>query len=376
MVNIYELALARTTGIGPRIAIELLKHIGSAEELFKLNRNDLQTIFKTKHKTIDSILNKTMFPICEQELNFITKYNIHSYFLTDNSYPQRLKDIPDTPICLFVDGKGDLNKKHIVSIVGSRQATDYGRMMTDAIVRELKSFGDIAIISGLAYGIDSMAHRQSLSNNIPTFGVLGHGLDMIYPKDHYTLSQQMKENGGLITEYFSHTPITPYNFPQRNRIIAGLSDLVIVVEAAKTGGALITARLANDYNRDVLAVPGRCNDKYSEGCHFLIESNRANILSSPKSIAKLMMWDDVPQQISNTIETLRKDSPVTIDAKADNLKGRQKKIYSTLKEKGELDIDTLAIETNISVFELSALLLELELEDYVRSKPGKVYKAL
>ncbi|MDY6381300.1 MAG: DNA-processing protein DprA, partial [Synergistales bacterium] len=175
MVNIYELALAKTPGIGPRMAVELLNHIGSAEELFRLNRNDLQAIFKSKYKTIDSILNKTMFATCEKELNFVEKYNIRSYFFTDDSYPQRLKNIPDAPICLFVDGKGDLNGKHVVSIVGSRQATDYGRMMTDAIVRELKSFGDIAIISGLAYGIDSMAHRQSLSNNIPTFGVLGHG---------------------------------------------------------------------------------------------------------------------------------------------------------------------------------------------------------
>lgn len=372
MVTIYELALARTPGIGPRIAIELLKHLGSAEALFKLNRQDLQTIFKAKNRTIDSIVNKSMFATCEQELNFIAKYNLRSYFITNDSYPHRLQNIPDAPICLFVDGKGDLEKRHVVSIVGSRKATDYGRMMTEEIIQELRHFNDITTVSGLAYGIDSMAHRQSLANDIPTFGVLGHGLDMIYPKEHYNLSQQMKEKGGLVTEYFSHTPISPYNFPQRNRIIAGLSDLVIVIEAAKTGGALITARLANDYNRDVIAVPGRYNDKYSEGCNFLIESNRAHILSSSKSIAKLMMWEEVPQQINHLVQTIVENKQ---DSKADRLQGKQKTIYSTLKQKGELDIDTLAIETDISVYELSALLLELELEDYVVSKPGKIYKA-
>ncbi len=373
MVSIYELALARIHGIGPRTAIELLKHIGSAEELFRMSRSDLQIIFPAKERTINDILNKTMFARCEQELNFITKYNIRSYFIAQPSYPKRLKNIPDAPVCLFIDGKGDVDRKHVVSIVGSRKATDYGRIMTNEIVNELKNIDDVIVVSGLAYGIDSASHRQSLSCDIPTFAVLGHGLDRVYPREHFALSQQMKEKGGLISEFFTQTPVSPYTFPQRNRIIAGLCDLVIVVEAAKRGGALITARLANDYNRDVLAVPGRCGDIYSEGCNFLIETNRANILSSPKSIEKLMFWEQVPQQVTNIAETIQQ---IKTDTKTDNLKGKQKTVYSILKGKGELDIDTLAIESNISVYELSALLLELELEDYVISKPGKVYKAL
>lgn len=370
MVNIYELAYSKIHGIGSKTALDLLSMVSSPENLFSLNRKDLQAIFKNREKTIDDILNKTMFRRCEQELNFLEKNNIRSYFVTHSSYPQNLKQIPDPPICLFVDGKGDLNSKHIVSIVGSRRATPYGQSMTEQIVQELKKM-DVIVVSGLAYGIDSASHRTALKCDIPTFAVLGHGLDRIYPSEHYNLAQSMKEQGGLISEFFTGTNVSPYTFPQRNRIIAGLSDLVIVVEAAKKGGALITARLANDYNREVFAVPGRIGDKYSEGCNFLIYSSRAHILSSLTNIASLMSWPIEERIVFESVTTEE-----TKNDKADSLSEKQKTIYLTLKKNGEMDIDTLAFECKISVNELSAFLLELELEDFVLSKPGKVYKAL
>lgn len=370
MVNIYELALTKVYGIGPRIAVELMNHIGSAQDLFEMSREDLSVIFRSKEKTIDDILSRRMFPVCEKELEYMTRYNIRSYFICDKDYPERLRNMPDAPVCLFADGEGDLQAKRMVAIVGTREATDYGRYITDNIVAYLKKY-NVVVVSGLAYGIDGAAHRACLKYDIPTYAVLAHGLDTIYPGAHFELAQKIKEKGGaLISENFTHSVVGSFSFPQRNRIIAGLADLVIVVEAAKKGGALITARLANDYNRDVMAVPGRIGDKKSEGCNFLIESNRANILSSPGSIGKLMMWEEPQTTLPGLL-----GGESTKD-KSETLQGKQKDIYVMLRDRGEMYIDNIANESGINIAEISALLLELELEDYVISKPGKVYKAL
>lgn len=371
MVSIYELAFTQIYGVGYKTAQEIIKHI-TPEELFSLSKSQLQALFGNKERTINDILSKSMFSRCEQELDFINKFNIHAHFITNDSYPFRLKQIPDAPLCLFVDGNiSNLNNQRIVSIVGSRSNTDYGRYVTEYIVSELKKL-NVCIISGLARGIDAISHKASLSHNIPTFGVLGHGLDMIYPRENFDLAMKMKLQGGLISEYFTKTKPIPYNFPARNRIIAGLSDVVIVVEAAKKGGALITARLANDYNREVIAVPGRLGDIYSEGCNFLIENNRASIFSSLKTFEKVMNWEQVIDTNNNFPQT---NEVINVN-KGVNLDGKKKIIYDTLKTKGELDIDNLSIETGMDVSVLSVNLLELELEDYVMAKPGRVYKVL
>ena len=207
MVNIYELAFSKIYGIGPKTAVNLLEHISSPEELFAMTRKDLQAIFHQREKIIDDIINRTMFRRCEQELNFLEKYNIRSYFVTHASYPKNLKNIPDPPICLFVDGRGEFNNRKIVSIVGSRRASPYGQYMTEQIVQELKKMG-VTILSGLAFGIDSASHRAALKNDMPTFAVLGHGLDRIYPSEHYNLAQSMKEQGGLISEFFTGTNVS------------------------------------------------------------------------------------------------------------------------------------------------------------------------
>lgn len=367
MVSIYELAFSKIYGVGFRVGNEILKHL-TPEELFTSSRTSLEALFGGRTRTINDILNKTMFAQCERELDFIIKNNVRSTFLTHEDYPTRLKNIPDAPFCLFVAGRGNLNANRMVAVVGSRNNTEYGRQMTETIVEELQKLNAV-VVSGLAYGIDAISHRAALNRNIPTFGVLGHGLDTIYPKDNWELSQQMQETGGLVTECFTNTMITRFNFPQRNRIIAGLCDVVVVVEAAKKGGALLTARLANDYNREVVAVPGRFGDEYSEGCNFLIESNRAHILSSVKAIAKLMDWNERVTEVS----LFTNEENIS---KGNELKGPKHKIYKTLKIKGEMDIDSLSVELSMGVNDLSAFLLELELEDYVMAKPGRVYKAL
>ncbi|MBR1769003.1 MAG: DNA-processing protein DprA [Bacteroidales bacterium] len=372
MINIYELAFSKIYGIGPKTALNVLNYVGSPENLFSLDRKELQHIFKTRERTINDIINKTMFARCEKELQFIEKFNLRAYFVTNNAYPRRLKNIPDAPLCLFIDGRGDLESKRIVSIVGSRRATDYGIWATERIVETLKQY-DVVTVSGLAYGIDSASHRASLKYDIPTFAVLGHGLDMVYPREHYSLAQQLKERGGLVSEFFTQTAVSPHTFPMRNRIIAGLSDLVIVVESAKKGGSLITARLANDYNRDVMAVPGRITDKFSEGCNFLIESSRAHILSSPSSISRLMGWQ---KEEKDVFKPLNENPVPEVNSRESTLGKKQSLIYSVLSKRGETDIDTLSVETGISISELSAFLLELELEDFVVAKPGKVYKAI
>ena len=367
MTDIYQLALARTAGIGSKTAQAIIEHSGSARELFEMNEQDLRVIFKSREKTIQDILSKRMFADCERELEFMQRYNIRSFFFTDEDYPLRLKNIPDKPICLFAQGDADLNYPRIVAVVGSRKCSDYGKEMTEQTVDELQKLG-AAVISGLAYGIDSVAHRCCLNKNIPTFAVMGTGLDQIYPKDHFELAKQILDHGGcLITEYFTKTQPFAGNFPARNRIIAGLSDAVIAVEASKTGGALLTAKLANDYNREVMAVPGRMTDRNSEGCNFLIESNRATILSNPSVIEKVMSWNQ-----HAATHSLFKEP----EDKSASLIGAEKKIYCTLKEKGELDIDTLMTLTGININELSATLLNMELCDLVMAKPGKVYKIL
>lgn len=369
MVDIYQLALSKTYGIGPQSAKTLMENLGSAKALFELKENDLRDIFKTREQTIQEILSRKMFDMCEKELEFLDKYHINSFFFTDEKYPMRLKQIPDMPICLFIQGDYEiLEYPRIVAVVGSRKCTDYGKGVVGEVIEELKDLGAV-VISGLAYGIDATAHSCCLNLNVPTFAVMGTGLDNIYPPENLEIAKRMIDStGGLITEYFTHTRPVPHNFPARNRIIAGLSDAVVVVEATKTGGALLTAHLANDYNREVLAVPGRVNDKNSEGCNFLISSQRATIYSNKESIERVMSWNK-----HQTIHSLFSQEETD---KGENLTGLDKKIYYTLKQEGEMDVDTLLVKMGVSSNELSASLLNLELCDIILSKPGKIYKAL
>lgn len=374
MVSLYQLAFSKIYGIGPKLAKKIIEHYGKPEAIFEETESNLRKIFKNKggEKTINDIVHKTMFKRCEQEIEWMNKYNVSSYFFTENDYPKRLKQIPDCPICLFVQGNGNLDADRVVAIVGSRNASDYGKFVTDNIVAHLKGI-DAVVVSGLAYGIDASAHRASVHNDMSTFGVMGHGLDMIYPTSNFELSQQMKQKGGLVTEYFTRTEPLPGNFPARNRIIAGLSDLVIVVQAALRSGALSTARLANDYNREVLAVPGKVNDPYYEGCHYLIEHNMAHMYSNEESIDNLMHWNKTAKQ--TTTQPNNQKVGIT-DTKGRNLQGNDKIIYNIIKNREEIELDDIIIESGLPIVETQLSLFNLEMADLIVSTPGKVYKVL
>ncbi|MDR1847357.1 MAG: DNA-processing protein DprA [Bacteroidales bacterium] len=364
MVTIYELALAKTYGIGIHTAKGLMKRFGSAKALFEQNRANLELVLGKQPRTINEIINRSMFPQCEKELEFMQRYGINSFFFLDENYPQRLSNISDPPIVFFSCGNINFNISRNVGIVGSRKITEYGKRVTNDIVESLKKY-DVTIISGLAYGADAAAHQAALNNGLQTFGVLAHGLDMIYPRENFELAQKMKANGGLITEQFTKTKISPALFPLRNRIIAGLSDLIIVVEAAYKSGALITARLANDYNREVFAVPGRLNDENSAGCNALIYKNLAHILSRFSEISYLMNWnEETENQPSLFDKSVSKPDLPALDAK----------IYKIIEENEGINIDDLSVKSSMTSTQLASALLNLEMDNFIISLPGKCYK--
>ena len=277
----------------------------------------------------------------------------------DEDYPYRLKQCTDAPPVLFKKGNADLNAKRIVSIVGTRRATDPGLEWVDAYVDAWRDQG-LVIISGLAYGIDQHAHRACLRNGIPTVGVLAHGLDKIYPPSHHALAMQMTHQGGLLTEFISGTRPEKQNFPRRNRIVAGLSDAVLVVETEVKGGSMITAELASGYDREVFAIPGRIQDQKSHGCNFLIRENRARLTMHPSDLLDHMNWDLVPpRQVSPPVAELDDD---------------QQLVWGLLKQHGPMQVDDLQAASGLSAGRFSSALLFLEMEKKVMPVPGKLYR--
>lgn len=371
MVDIYSLALTQVYGIGPAIAKKLMEVYPSAEALFNETHSNLKLLFSGKDRTIDEILKRPMLSRCEQELEYMYKNNIKAYFIKDEAYPFRLKQIDSPPTCLFVKGDGDLNKKRIVSIVGSRQASEYGKWVTANIVRELKAF-DVCIISGLAYGIDSIAHISALNEGLSTFGVLGHGLDKVYPAQNYPLAQNMLANGGLVSEFFTKTVANNYNFPQRNRIIAALCDLCIVIEGGVKSGSMITPRYAREFNREVLAVPGRIGDVLSEGCNNLIASNIAGMLSNFSEIESTMGWgENKKEKVKDLFSQDEKPKPQKSLAE---LSETERQIYEFISKSGKTNIDDIIAECSLDFSKTSIGLMNLELKGYITALPGKHYE--
>ena len=310
----------------------------------------------------DAIANSNVLAKAEKEVDFIVKHNIGCAFYLDDNYPVRLKNCPDSPVIFFYKGNVDFEHSKIVSIVGTRDATQYGKDLCNQLVDGLYQHNhNPIIVSGLAYGIDVCAHRAALRTNLPTIAVLAHGLTKIYPSVHTAVAREIVQNGALVTEFLSDSKIEPNNFLRRNRVIAGLADLTVVVESKKRGGALTTADIANSYNRDVFAFPGRLTDVCSEGCNWLIKTNKASLIQSVEDIEYIMGWDKKPQAAVQR-ELFPEVSP------------EEEKILKILKETGECPVDNLCFTLQISVSKASALLLNLELAGLVRSLPGKVYK--
>ena len=360
MSLVHKIALTLIKNIGSRQARKLLLAFGNAESVFTAKKEALLKIEGIGEKIASSILTTDAITKAEKQLAFIKKHKIETLFYTDENYPKRLRNCYDAPILLYFKGKVDFNQKRIVSIVGTRNATHYGKELCKQLVEYLKDY-DVLIISGLAYGIDIAAHKASIAHGIATVGVLGHGLDRIYPQTHTSIARNMLENGGLLTEFLPETNPDKENFPKRNRIIAGLCDVLVVIEASRKGGALITADLANSYARDVYAFPGRTTDPYSEGCNFLIKTNRAGLINHPKDLIYYLAWDEGPKKAEMQIQL-----PL-------NLTELELKIVDELRNNA-LDVDELSTRTNLSQSKLAMTLLTLEMQGIVTNLPGKHYQ--
>lgn len=357
------LALHFVPGIGDYIIRQLVSYCGSAEKVFKTPKGRLLKIPGIGEVTADVILKGNPFKLAEHTAETAAKESVSLVFFTDKDYPSRLKQLPDAPSLLYTKGKIDFENSKTVGIVGTRRSTDYGKNCVEELVAALVGHGAL-IISGLAYGIDIQAHKQAVKNNLPTIGVMGSGIDMIYPAAHKDTVEKMIKSGGIVTENPFGTKPDAHNFPARNRIIAGLSDALVVVEAAESGGALITADIANSYNRDVFAYPGNVGRSYSEGCNNLIKSNKANLITSIKDLEYFMNW------------TAGKDN--RIEEKDDSLSAYEpeEQIVLTIliENGGRLTIDELSWKSSIGVSQLASILLGLEFKGVISSLPGKVYK--
>lgn len=365
---LYQIALTQIAGVGDTLAKNILEAVGDEREVFELSKKALTSIKGISNKLVNEILNPNVLIKAEKELEFILKNKIQTYFFTDSNYPYRLKECSDAPILLYFKGKADFNTQKIISIVGTRKSTNYGNLFCANFIRELAySFPDIIIVSGLAYGIDIEAHRSSLINELSTIAVLAHGLDRIYPSTHRKTAIEMLEKGGILTEFPSNTEPDKFNFVRRNRIVAGMSDATIVVESNAKGGSLITSEIANSYNREVFATPGRITDKESIGCNMLIEQNKAILLQSAESFIKQMQWD---VSLKETVEQKALQRNLFLD-----LNDQEQLIYDLLSSTDEpLHSNFISNQVGIPVSSLLSTLLTMEMKELIINTPGSFYK--
>jgi DNA processing protein len=354
------LSLHFIPGIGDFLIKQLVSYCGSAEQVFKTPKGKLLKIPGVGEVSATAIKNGNSFHEAEQEFKKAEKEETEILFFTDKKFPQRLKSIEDAPSLLYYRGNQSLNPLKSVGIVGTRQATEYGKEMVEKICRDLVPHQPV-IVSGLAYGIDICAHKQALKHGLSTLGIMGSGMDVVYPAAHKDTARKMINQGGLLTENRFGTKPDAHNFPARNRIIAGLCDALIVVEAAEKGGALITANIANSYNKDVFAVPGNIGHSYSEGCNKLIKTNRANLFDSVKDLEYIMNWSSERQ------------SPV-LDMDLSSFEPDEQTVIQILKDKkGSMTVDELTIRAAMNPSKLASLLLTLEFKNMVKALPGKMF---
>jgi DNA processing protein len=360
---LYQVALTLVPNIGLIHARTLAEHFGSAEAIFKAKKHALEKCEGIGEVRAKSIKEFTDFTRAEEEVAFIEKYKIEPLFLTDKNYPQRFLNCYDPPTLLYYRGVADLNASRILAIVGTRSNTDYGKQVTEQLVQDLSN-ENITIVSGLAFGIDAFAHKAALKLNLKTIGVVGHGLDTIYPAQHKSLAKEMVQQGGILTEFKSKTKPDKHNFPIRNRVVAGISDATIVVETSLKGGSLITAEMANSYNRDVFAFPGRSIDSKSAGCNHLIKNNKAVLLTDAQQLLELLGWQEKkikPKQQKELFISLSPEETILVDI---------------LKEKELVHIDEIYLKSGLNSSSVAANMLNLEFQNVIASMPGKMYKLL
>lgn len=358
---LYQVALTRVPQIGDVHAKALVGIFGDAASVFKAPKKQLENLEGIGTVRAAAIKGFKDFANCEEEIAFIEKYKIQPLFVNSPSYPKRLLNCYDSPVLLYYRGNADLNAQKIISVVGTRNHSDYGKQVCEKIIEELKE-ENILVVSGLAFGIDTIAHKAALKNNLPTVAVLAHGLDRIYPQQNKTLAKQVTEQGGLLTDFASGTNPDKQNFPKRNRIVAGICDALIVIESGKKGGSLITAELANSYNKDVFAIPGRITDSKSEGCNYLVQHNKASLVTNAAELMQMMNWHTTPRITGQQKELFIELSP------------DEKKLVNILQNRENCHIDALFQEAGISSSAMAAALLTLEMQGIIVSLPGKIYR--
>lgn len=355
------LRLQATKNVGDIIAKKLITAVGSVENVFKEKPAVLQKIKGIGTYATQHLFDENNLKRAEEELNYIEQNNIaYAYFL-DDEYPQNLKHCVDGPIIIFKDGNLNLQNPKIISIVGTRNISTYGRDFCNHLVEDLKDHNPI-IVSGFAYGVDICAHKAAIKNNLQTIAVLAHGMNQIYPKTHKKYIHEVNNNGGFITEFWHDEQPLRENFLKRNRIVAGLSKATIIIESAEKGGSLVTADIANSYNRDVFALPGKVNDVYSKGCNNLIKNNQAHLLTSADDIVKMLNWD-LP----------RASAPIQNKLFVE-LNSSEQKIYDYLQQNGKQLLDDIAINCELPIYQLSSILIQLELKGVVKPLPGKMFE--
>lgn len=358
----YYLALQKIKGIGAINAKKLINHLGSAQVVFDSSHSKLSSINGIGQHIIKQLQNKEILELAAREAQKIAKEKIPYSLYTDTSYPGLLKHCIDSPLVLFSMGNIHIDQQPVISIVGTRSMTSYGRDFIEQFVADLAPYNPI-IVSGFAYGIDIMAHKTAMKHNLQTIAVLGHGLGHVYPKTHKKYMNDVMANGGFITEYWYNDEPLRENFLQRNRIIAGLAHATVIVESAKKGGSLVTADIANSYNRDVFALPGRVTDTYSSGCNNLIRTNKAQLLNSAKDLVYFLNLDDTEK----TKKTIQPE--LFLD-----LNSEEQTIFDQLKSQGKMTSDELALTTKTPIYKISGILLELELKGVIRPLPGKQFE--
>ncbi|MCW3087650.1 MAG: dprA [Sediminibacterium sp.] len=356
----YRMALTMIPDLGPIRAKFLVERFGDAKTIFSAKKKDLASVESIGAVRAKCLKEWNAFDEVEKEISFTEKHQIDCLFLTDKSYPQRLLHCYDPPTLLYYRGNANLNHPKIVSIIGTRNHTEYGKQVTELLTGVLASH-QVLVVSGLAFGIDAVAHRSALQSGLSTVGVLAHGMDTLYPSQHKSLAKEMLLQGGLVTEFRrSHKP-DKHNFPKRNRIVAGMADATIVIETAVKGGSMITAELAYNYNRDLFAIPGRINDPKSMGCLKLVSQNKAVLLTGPEQLVELMGWEP------------RKKPPSRQKELFIELSDDEKIIVRLLKEKDFLPIDEIYLKSGLSSSSVAAAILNLELQNVITSLPGKLY---
>lgn len=366
---VYKLALSFIPNVGDVLIRNLVSYCGGIAPIFTASKSRLTRVPGIGEKIAHAITTHRTAALqeAERELTFIEKHKIQVLFYTDECYPQRLQHCYDAPFILFYLGNASLNHPRIISIVGTRKATEYGKETCRKIVDALHPY-NVLIVSGLAYGIDVAAHKRSLEQSMQTIGVLGHGLNTIYPSSHRNIARQMVSQGGLLTDLPSTTPFLPTNFPRRNRIIAGMADAVVVVETALKGGSIVTAEIANSYHKDVWAVPGNIDKPSSQGCNFLIKTNKALLLDEPTDLPDLLGWKQPAHKEAG--------NPTRQTAWFSDLTETEQKIYKLLQQHKMLRIDEIVLKSGTTNTEVASGLLALEFRGAIRSLPGKVYQII